>query len=167
MRVFYDPKTIGKISTVASGLGGVMKALSGFQAASTKEEQAKLNASALRAKAEQEKKLGRRARETSERQEKLTLARMRAVLASQTGDASGANALSFLSQTAGEFAVDRFRLLEDVNTTVGSLLTEAQNELFFGKAAASALRFGAVAKAGKALTLIKGFPTVKKKKKGP
>ena len=166
MRVFYNPKTIGKISTVAGGIGEVAKALSGFQAASTREKQSELNAAALRAKAEQERKLGRRARETSERLEKITLARMRAVLAAQTGDASGANALSFLSQTAGEFAVDRFRLLEDVNTTVGSLLTEAQNELIFGKAAASALRFGAVTKAGKALTLIKGFPAVKKKK-GP
>ena len=80
----------------------------------------------------------------------------------EAGDTSGANAISFLSQTAGEFAIDGFRLLEDANTTIGSLLTEAQNELVFGRAGANALRTAAVAKAGKALTLIKGFPQTKK-----
>ena len=163
MRVFHDPKTIGKISVVASNIGEVVGALSGFQAAKTKERQAELNAAALRAKAEQEKKLARRARDTSERQEKLTLARFRAVLAAQSGDLSGANAISFLSQTAGEFAVDRFRLLEDANTTIGSLLTEAQNELFFGKAEARSLRLSAIGKVGRSLTLLKGFPVTKKK----
>ncbi len=162
MRIFYDPKTIGQISTVATGLGEVIKAVSGFKEAATKEAQAKANSAALTARAEQEKKLRRRKKQDSEKLEQLTLARLRAVLAAQSGDASGANAISFLSQTAGEFAIDRFRLLEDAGTTIGSLLTEAQNELIFGRAVASALRTAAVAKAGRALTLIKGFPKTKK-----
>ncbi len=158
MRIFYDPKTIGQITTIASGLGEVLKIAGGFKAASEKEEQAKRDAAALTAKAEQEKKLRRRRKQDSEKLEQLTLARLRAVLAAQSGDASGANAISFLSQTAGEFAIDRFRLLEDADTTIGSLLTEAQNELIFGRSGARALRTAAVAKAGRALTLIKGFP---------
>lgn len=170
MRIFYDPKTIAEISKttkkfapIISSIGDVVGALSGFQDASRIKEQSRIDAAALTAKAEQEKKLRRRAKETSERQEKLTLARFRAVLAAQSGDLSGANALSFLSQTAGEFAVERFRLLEDADTTIGSLLTEAQNELFFGSAAASAARLKAVSATGKALTLLKGFPVTKKK----
>lgn len=161
MRIFYNPKTIGQITSVASGLGEVLKVVGAFRDADAAEAQAKANAAALTAKAEQEKKLARRKKGDSEKLEKLTLARLRAVLAAQAGDTSGANAISFLSQTAGEFAIDRFRLLEDASTTVGSLLTEAQNELVFGKAGASALRSRAVAKAGRALTLIKGFPQTK------
>jgi len=161
MRIFNDPKTIGQISTVASALGQVASAIGGFTAASEKEKQAEVNAAALSAKAEQEKKLQRRRLEDNEKLEKMTLARMRAVFAAQAGDVSGANAISFLSQTAGEFAIDRFRLLADSTTTINSLLTEAQNELIFGKSGAKALRSAAVAKAGKSLTLIKGFPKTK------
>ncbi len=161
MRIFNDPKTIGQISTVVSGLSQVASAIGSFTAASEKEKQGKVNAAALTAKAEQEKKLLRRRTEDNEKLEKLTLARMRAVFAAQSGDASGANAISFLSQTAGEFAIDRFRLLEDGTTTINSLLTEAQNELRFGKSGARALRSAAVVKAGKSLTLLKGFPKTK------
>ena len=165
MRIFNDPKTIGQISTVVSGLSQVAKAVSGFTAASEKEKQAEVNAAALSAKAEQEKKLLRRRTEDNEKLEKLTLARMRAVFAAQAGDVSGANVTSFLSQTAGEFAIDRFRLLEDGTTTINSLLTEAQNELRFGKVGARALRSAAVVKAGKSLTLLKGFPKTKSESK--
>ncbi len=162
MRIFYDPKTIGQITTIASGLGEVLKVAGGFKAASEREEQSKRDAAVLTARAEQEKKLRRRRIQDSEKLEQLTLARLRAVLAAQAGDASGANVVSFLSQTAGEFAIDRFRVLSDAGTTIGSLLTEAQNELIFGRSGANALRTAAVAKAGRSLTLIKGFPQTKK-----
>jgi len=162
MRTFYDPGALGKFSTIAGGLGDVLNVVGGFKEADETEDAAGSRAAVLRAKAEQEKKVSRRQQADLNRREELTMARIRAVLAANTGDLSDANVQSFLQQQAGEFAVEGLRLAEDAATTINSLLTEAQNELIFGKAKASSQRTTAITKAGKALTLIKGFPKTRK-----
>lgn len=142
MRTFYDPKTLTSVTAVLE----VAEAFSDFTAGRA---QAKADAAAFRDKARLEEVASRREQVDLDREKRLKLARARAMLAAQGAGLSGANAISFLAQQRGEFAVRRQRLLSDSRTRQSIFRSQARNTLKFSKTRATTTLLRGLARAGK------------------